>query len=199
MDVVCGGFLKSQALFLLCYLLGAILLRRRLEKRSSPHWWWFRTPDIKWMWHVVAFKSQVLFFLGHLLWSHSPLLAVREVLFSVLTVRTTMLLKFDVLVWGGWRGERWHGNKHLRHDDAWQRDNIPHFCVVFCGMIFFPTIIPNGQKMLYCYLVKVHHLWYIYCYSLGADLIICVFLSWNFSLIESISIYVVLHLRGNYM
>ena len=95
--------------------------------------------------------------------------------FSMLMVRTTALLKFDVLTWGGWRGERWHGNKHLRRDDAWQCDNIPHFCVFFCGVILFfsPTVIPNGQKMLYYYLVKFH-----------IDLIICLFLSlgWHYQL-----------------
>ena len=119
--------------------------------------------------------------------------------FSMLMVRTTALLKFDVLTWGGWRGERWHGNKHLRRDDAWQCDNIPHFCLLFGEWFFFsPTIIPNGQKMLYYYLVK-----FIIC---GTSIVIVWVPIWSFVLfyheifylIESISIYVILHLRGSY-
>jgi len=119
--------------------------------------------------------------------------------FSMLMVRTTALLKFDVLTWGGWRGERWHGNKHLRRDDAWQCDNIPHFCLLFGEWFFFsPTIIPNGQKMLYYYLVK-----FIIC---GTSIVIVWVPIWSFVLfyheifylIESISIYVILHHRGSY-
>jgi hypothetical protein len=37
--------------------------------------------------------------------------------------------------------------------------------------------------MLYYYLVKFHHLWYLYYYILGADFIICLFLSLYFSII----------------
>ena len=89
-------------------------------------------------------------------------------------VPTIMPLKIDVSVWGGSWGERWNRNKHIRCDDAWQLDDIPRFWFLV-ELLFFlsPIIIPNGQRILYYYLVKFH-----------IDLIICLFLSlgWHYQL-----------------
>ena len=56
---------------------------------------------------------------------------------------------------------------NIRRDDAWQLDDIPRFWFLV-ELLFFlsPIIIPNGQMILYYYLVKFH-----------IDLIICLFLS----------------------
>ena len=89
-------------------------------------------------------------------------------------VPTIMPLKIDVSVWSGSWGERWNRNKHIRRDDAWQLDDIPRVWF-FVELLFFlsPIIIPNGQRILYYYLVKFH-----------IDLIICLFLSlgWHYQL-----------------
>ena len=89
-------------------------------------------------------------------------------------VPTIMPLKIDVSVWSGSWGERWNRNKHITHDDAWQLDDIPRVWF-FVELLFFlsPIIIPNGQRILYYYLVKFH-----------IDLIICLFLSlgWHYQL-----------------
>ena len=89
-------------------------------------------------------------------------------------VPTIMPLKIDVSVWSGSWGERWNRNKHIRRDDAWQLDDIPRFWFLV-ELLFFlsPIIIPNGQMILYYYLVKFH-----------IDLIICLFLSlgWHYQL-----------------
>jgi len=89
-------------------------------------------------------------------------------------VPTIRPLKIDVSVWSGSWGERWNRNKHIRRDDAWQLDDIPRFWFLV-ELLFFlsPIIIPNGQRILYYYLVKFH-----------IDLIICLFLSlgWHYQL-----------------
>ena len=186
MDVVCCSLLNLKYYTFLAICSGAILLCRRLEKRFSPCWCWSLTPDTEWMWYGF----------GAILLSRQ----LEKCSSSCWCVANNNAAQIWFLVWGGWRGERWHGNKHLRHDDAWQRDNIPHLCVVFWGVILFlsPTIIPNGQKMLYYYLVK-----FIIC---GTSIVIVWVPIWSFVLfyheifylIESISIYVILHLMGSY-
>ena len=185
MDVVCCSLLNLKYYTFLAICSGAILLCRRLEKRSSPCWCWSLTPDTEWMWYGF----------GAILLSRQ----LEKCSSSCWCVANNNAAQIWFLVWGGWRDERWHGNKHLRRDDAWQCDNIPHFCLLFGEWFFFsPTIIPNGQKMLYYYLVK-----FIIC---GTSIVIVWVPIWSFVLfyheifylIESISIYVILHHRGSY-